>query len=159
MSHCPTRENVTNSYVAGRSEGRIQPFPLMLFLALCCSDSSGDALWCQLQLHSFLPELTGVPWICLIWYQSLPSPTGNLPFNSQTVLCTLVFCTKSHQSQSPTLPPASQLSLAEQCLTAGSSDPHHCLCRVDLWHREPRAPGSHHVNSSAPRCSLCGERD
>lgn len=48
----------------------------------------------------FIPNLTGVSWICLICYKSLLSPAGNFLFNSQAVPCTLLFCTWSHHTQS-----------------------------------------------------------
>lgn len=66
-------------------------------------------------------------------------------------LGTLVFCAWSHHTQST-------LSVTVECghcLTAGSSDSHRCLCRVDLLYRAPRAPVSHYVNAVTSALSCC----
>lgn len=100
MSHCPPRwdaRNVKYAYVACRSESKINSFPLTLFFPLYSDESSGEALWCQFLSFS---KLTGVSWICLICYESPLSPTGDFPFSSQAVPCTLVFCTCSRHAQS-----------------------------------------------------------
>lgn len=94
---------------------------------------------------------TGVSWICLICHESPLSPTGNFPFSSWALPCTLVFYAWSHHIQST----PSVTVESGHCLTAGSSDPHRCPRRVDLLYRVPRAPVSHYVNAATSALSCC----